>query len=73
LASVLLDESLSRKTEELRAELDSYLSKMEKVDSSNLTVDGLKYLKNLEQLEDRKLRRGRPASSQLAIERKVIE
>ncbi len=53
----------AEKREALRADLDSYLSKMERVDSSNLTVDGLKYLKKLEQLEDRKFRRGRPAAS----------
>jgi len=57
----------------LRADLDGYLSKMERVDSSNLTVDGLKYLKRLEQLDEKKFRRGRPASPQLAIELKVIE
>jgi hypothetical protein len=35
----------------LKADLDSYLSKLDAVDSSTLTVDGLKYLKSLEQLE----------------------
>jgi hypothetical protein len=35
----------------LKADLDSYLSKLETVDSSTLVVDGLKYLKSLEQLE----------------------
>ena len=35
----------------LKADLDSYLSKLEAVNSSTLTVDGLKYLKSLEQLE----------------------
>jgi hypothetical protein len=29
---------------ELKADLDSYLSKLETVDSSTLVVDGLKYL-----------------------------
>jgi hypothetical protein len=52
----------AERREGLRADLDSYLSKMERVDASNLTVDGLKYLKKLEQLEDRKFSRGRPAS-----------
>jgi hypothetical protein len=58
----LMNPSAERR-EGLRADLDSYLSKMERVDASNLTVDGLKYLKKLEQLEDRKFSRGRPASS----------
>ena len=58
----LMNPSAERR-EGLRADLDSYLSKMERVDASNLTVDGLKYLKKLEQLEDRKISRGRPASS----------
>jgi CRISPR/Cas system CMR-associated protein Cmr5 small subunit len=53
----------AERREGLRADLDSYLSKMERVDASNLTVDGLKYLKKLEQLEDRKFSRRRPASS----------
>jgi CRISPR/Cas system CMR-associated protein Cmr5 small subunit len=57
----LMNPSAERR-EGLRADLDSYLSKMERVDASNLTVDGLKYLKKLEQLEDRKFSRGRPAS-----------
>jgi CRISPR/Cas system CMR-associated protein Cmr5 small subunit len=57
----LMNPSAERR-EGLRADLDSYLSKMERVDSSNLTVDGLKYLKKLEQLEDRKFSRRRPAS-----------
>ncbi len=35
----------------LKADLDRYLSKLETVDSSTLVVDGLKYLKSLEQLE----------------------
>ena len=35
----------------LKADLDRYLSKLEAVDSNTLTVDGLKYLKSLEQLE----------------------
>ena len=58
----LMNPSAERR-EGLRADLDSYLSKMERVDASNLTVDGLKYLKKLEQLEDRKFSRRRPASS----------
>jgi CRISPR/Cas system CMR-associated protein Cmr5 small subunit len=58
----LMNPSAERR-EGLRADLDSYLSKMERVDASNLTVDGLKYLKKLEQLEDRKFSRGRPVSS----------
>jgi CRISPR/Cas system CMR-associated protein Cmr5 small subunit len=57
----LMNPSAERR-EGLRADLDSYLSKMERVDASNLTVDGLKYLKKLEQLEDRKFSRRRPAS-----------
>jgi CRISPR/Cas system CMR-associated protein Cmr5 small subunit len=57
----LMNPSAERR-EGLRADLDSYLSKMERVDASNLTVDGLKYLKKLEQLEDRKFSRGRPGS-----------
>jgi hypothetical protein len=51
----LMNPSAERR-EGLRADLDSYLSKMERVDSSNLTVDGLKYLKKLERLEDRRFR-----------------
>ena len=35
----------------LKADLDRYLSKLETVGSKTLTVDGLKYLKSLEQLE----------------------
>jgi CRISPR/Cas system CMR-associated protein Cmr5 small subunit len=58
----LMNPSAERR-EGLRADLDSYLSKMERVDASNLTVDGLKYLKKLEQLEDRKFSRSRAASS----------
>ena len=58
----LMNPSAERR-EGLRADLDSYLSKMERVDASNLTVDGLKYLKKLEQLEDRKFSPRRPASS----------
>ena len=42
----LMNPSAERR-EGLRADLDSYLSKMERVDSSNLTVDGLKYLRSL--------------------------
>jgi hypothetical protein len=53
----------AERREGLRADLDSYLSKMERVDASNLAVDGLKYLKKLEQFEDRKFSRRRPASS----------
>jgi hypothetical protein len=47
----------AKNREKLKADLDSYLSKMETVDSSDLTVDGLKYLKKLEQLEGKKFRR----------------
>jgi hypothetical protein len=41
----------------LKADLDGYLSKLEAVNSSTLTVDGLKYLKSLEQLEDKSFRK----------------
>jgi hypothetical protein len=40
----------------LKADLDRYLSKLETVDSSALAVDGLKYLKSLEQLEGKTFR-----------------
>jgi hypothetical protein len=40
----------------LKSDLDRYLSKLEAVDSSTLTVDGLKYLKSLEQLEGKSFR-----------------
>jgi hypothetical protein len=40
----------------LKADLDRYLSKLEKVDSSTLVVDGLKYLKSLKQLEGKRFR-----------------
>jgi hypothetical protein len=40
----------------LKSDLDRYLSKLEAVDSSTLTVDGLKYLKSLERLEGKSLR-----------------
>jgi hypothetical protein len=40
----------------LKADLDRYLSKLEAVDSRTLTVDGLKYLKSLEQLEGKSFR-----------------
>jgi hypothetical protein len=40
----------------LKADMDSYLSKLEAVDSSTLVVDGLKYLKSLEQLEGKSFR-----------------
>jgi len=57
----------AKKRETLRADLDSYLSKMDRVDSNNLTLDGLIYLKKLEQLEGKKLRRG-PASPDFEIQ-----
>ena len=41
----------AQKRIELKRDLDRYLSKLEAVDSSTLTVDGLKYLKSLEQLD----------------------
>jgi hypothetical protein len=47
----------AKKREKLRADLDSYLSKMETVDSSSLTADGLKYLKKLEELEGKKFKK----------------
>jgi hypothetical protein len=36
----------------LKARLDSYLSTLQTVDSNSLTVDGLKYLKRLEALDE---------------------
>jgi hypothetical protein len=52
----------AKKREKLRADLASYLSKMETVDSSTLTVDGLKYLKSMEELEGKKFRKARLTS-----------
>jgi hypothetical protein len=46
----------------LRTDLISYLSKLETVDSTALTVNGLKYLKSMERLEGRKFSKGRLAS-----------
>jgi hypothetical protein len=40
----------------LKADLDRYLSKLETVGSKTLTVDGLKYLESLEQLEGERFR-----------------
>jgi hypothetical protein len=46
----------------LKTDLDRYLSKLAAVDSSTLTVDGLKYLKSLEQLEGKSFRTARLAN-----------